>query len=164
MKKFLAVFLIAAFALALPSCKSKVKDEDVKANVQSALSANPDLSGLSVDVKDGVATITGEVKDEVTRAGIPALLKDVKGVKEVVNNASVVAPPPPPVAPVITADDPLTTAVNDAIKDHPTVKASVKDGVITLTGEIKKSDLQTLMQKLNALKPKKIESKELVKK
>ena len=77
------------------------------------------------------------------------------------NNISVAPAPQAPVE--VTADDPLRTSVNDAIKDHPGVTASINDGVITLTGEIKKADLPTLMQKLNALKPKKIENQLTIK-
>jgi osmotically-inducible protein OsmY len=60
-------------------------------------------------------------------------------------------------APVeIASDDTLTTGVKDATKDFPGVKADVTDGVVTLTGEIERSRLQTLMQSLQSLKPKKI--------
>ena len=41
--------------------------------------------------------------------------------------------------------------------------ASVNDGVITLTGEINKADLPKLMQKVNALNPRKVENKLVVK-
>jgi len=84
-------------------------------------------------------------------------------VKSVVNNATVTPPPPPPPPVEIAADDPLTKSVNDAVKDYPGVNASVKDGVVTLTGEIKRSSLQKLMQSLNSLKPKKIDNKLIIK-
>lgn len=155
MKKLLAIVAIAVFAISFTSCKSKVKDEDVKTAVQTVLTANPDYNMLAVDVKDGVATITGEVKDETTRAGINASLKEVKGVKEVVNSATVTPPPPPPV--VINPDDALTTAVKDALKDHTNVTATVADGVVTLTGTVKNQDeKRTVQQKISALKPKSI--------
>lgn len=154
MKKLLAIVAIAVFAISFTSCKSKVKDEDVKAAVQTVLTANPDYNMLAVDVKDGVATITGEVKDETTRAGINTSLKEVKGVKEVVNSATVTPPPPPP---VINPDDTLTTAVKDALKDHANVTATVADGVVTLTGTVKNQDeKRTVQQKISALKPKSI--------
>lgn len=158
MKKILAIIAIVAFAFALPACKSKVSDADVKTAVDAKLQANPDLAGLTSAVTDGVVTITGDVKDEATKAAVDAALKDVKGVKSVVNSTAV---PPPP---VITPDDPLTTAVKDAIKDNPTVAAAVSDGVVTLTGEIKKADLPKLMQKVMATKPKKVVSDGLIKK
>lgn len=160
MKRILAIIAIVAFSFALPSCKGK-SDADLKTAAEAALSANPDLTGATVEVKDGVATISGELKDPAAQAAAESAVKGVEGIKSVQNQTSV-APPPPPVAPVvITADDSLKTAVTDAIKDHPTVQASVTDGVVTLTGEIAKSDLKTLMQKVQSTKPKKVESKSL---
>jgi osmotically-inducible protein OsmY len=148
--------VIASMAtlMLMPACKSKVKDTDVKTSVETALTGNPDYSGVAVNITDGVATLTGQVKDEATKAAAESTAKGIKGVKSVVNNITVMAAPEV----TITPDDPLTTAVKDAVKDHPGVMATVNDGVITLTGEIQKSDLPRLMQKLSALKPKKIDN------
>ncbi|MEP6764481.1 MAG: BON domain-containing protein, partial [Gemmatimonadaceae bacterium] len=82
--------------------------------------------------------------------------KAVKGISSVADNATV-APPPPPV--VISADDALKMTVAAALKDYSTVSADIKDGVVTLTGNIKKADLPKMMQALNALHPKKIMNK-----
>lgn len=71
-----------------------------------------------------------------------------------------VEPPPAPVE--ITEDTALARGVDDAIKDFPTVKASINRGVITLTGTVKKDRQQTLMQSLQSLRPKKIERDQLV--
>lgn len=164
MKKILTVIAVAVIAFSMPGCKSKVKDADVKTSVEAALRGNPDYTAVMVDVTDGVATLSGEVKDETAKAGAEASTKEVKGVKSVTNNISIALPPAPPPASVeVTSDDALTTAVKDAIKDNTGVMADVKDGVITLTGEIRKTDLPKLMQKLNALKPKKIENKLTIK-
>jgi osmotically-inducible protein OsmY len=119
---------------------------------------------MLVSVKDGVATLSGECKDETLKAKCEELVKGVKGVKNVINNCTVAPPPPPPAPPVdIAAEDPLSKSVTDAIKDFPAVKAEVKDGVITLTGEISKANLPRLMQTLNTLKPKKIDNKLTIK-
>jgi hypothetical protein len=48
-------------------------------------------------------------------------------------------------------------------KHYPGVSATIQDGVVTLTGEIKRADLQKLMKSLNTLKPKKIENKLTIK-
>ena len=85
-----------------------------------------------------------------------------KGVKQVTDRV-VVTPPPPPAPVVIAADDPLTKNVNDAIKDYPGVAATVKDGEVTLTGEIKRANLQKLMMNLQSLKPKKINNQLTIK-
>jgi hyperosmotically inducible periplasmic protein len=134
------------------------KDADIKALVDQAISG---VQGVTVDVAKGVATISGQFADDAAKASTEAAVKAVKGVKSVVDNATV-TPPPPPV--VISPDDSLKTNVTAALKDYPTLTADVKDGVVTLTGEIKKADLPKAMQALSALKPKKIENKATVKK
>lgn len=160
MKKFLAMIAIVAFAFALPSCKGK-SDAEIKTEVDAKLTANPDFAGLTADVKDGAVTISGTVKDDATKTAVDPAVKEVKGVKSVVNNSTVPPPPPPP---TIATDDALKTAVTDALKDHPTVKADVAaDGTVTLTGDVKKADLPTVMQKVNGARPKKVENKLTVK-
>ena len=161
MKQKLSMLLLLFGAVVLissttPGCKSKEKDTDVKTSVEAALRANPETAGLMVDVKDGVATVSGEAKDEAAKARASELASGVKGVKSVENNATIAAPPPPPVA--ITADDPLTSAVKDATKDFPTVSATVNDGVITVSGELKSDAWKKLKPALDGLKPKKVDA------
>ena len=156
--KVLLALLISA-TLGLVSCSPK--DSDIKAAIDAKINATPEMAGANSDVKDGVATISGMVKDDAAKAMIDKEIAGIKGVKSVVNNCTVIPPPSAPAPVVIAADDPLSKAVADAIKDHPTVKAEVKDGVITLTGEIKKTELQRLMPLLQSLKPKKVETKQL---
>lgn len=60
-------------------------------------------------------------------------------------------------APVIVApDDELTKGVKDATKDFPGVTASVNNGEVTLSGNIKRDRLPILMQSIHALNPKKV--------
>ena len=117
-------------------------------------------------MKDGVVTLSGEAKSESAKAQAEEITKSVKGVKNVINNSTVAAPPPAPVEPapvVINADDALTKGVNDLLKDFPGVKADVKDGVITVSGEIKRASWLKLKPMLDALRPKKIENKLTIK-
>jgi osmotically-inducible protein OsmY len=114
-------------------------------------------------VKDGIVTLSGECKDDAAKTNAESIVKEVPGVASVVNNCTIAAPPPAPAPVVIAADDPLTKGVKDATKDYPGVTATVKDGVVTLTGEIKKADLKKLMQSLHTLKPKKIENQLTIK-
>ena len=160
MKRILALIAIVALSFSLPSCKGK-SDAELKTAAEAALQANPDLNGVMVDVKDGVATISGEVKDPASQAAAESAVKNVEGIKSVENLTSP-APPPAPEAPVtVSPDDSLTSAVKDAIKDHPTVSASVSGGVVTLSGNIAKDDLKILMQKVQSVKPKRVDSKGL---
>lgn len=64
----------------------------------------------------------------------------------------------------ISADETLQTAAKDATKDFPGVNAMVSNGEITLTGEITRDRLPTLMQALNAIHPKKINNNLTIKK
>lgn len=157
--RVLAVMMVA-LTLGFVSCKPK--DADIKTAVEQAVAALPDAAGATIEVKDGVATISGIFKDETARIAAETAAKAVKGVKSVVNNGTVAAPVV--VAPVeVSADAALISAVADAVKDFGTVKADVKDGIITLTGEIQKTNLPKLMMSLNALKPKKVDNKLTVK-
>lgn len=152
--RLLSVFaLVIALGVSVSSCK-KVSDADLLKNVQTALATNPDAAGVAVSVAQQVATISGTVKDDATKAYVESAVAAVEGIKSVVNNIEVVPP-----APDYTAlDAAINAALTDALKDHKTVTATVKDGVITLAGEIKKADLPTLTQKLSALNPVKIDN------
>ncbi len=158
--KMTRLLMAVAISVTLGFMGCSPKDTEIQAAVETKLKAEPDMSTVNVDVKDGVATIAGECKDEACKANCEQLAKDVKGVKTVINNLTV-PPPPPPV--VVAADDPLTQAVTDATKDFTTVTAAVADGVVTLTGEIKRRELPKLMKGLNSLKPRKIENKLTIK-
>jgi len=162
-KKIMKMLALPTFILfvSLAACNSKPKDADVKTSVDNAIAANSDLSGTYTDVKDGVVTLSGQVKDEAAKSSAETIASGVKGVKSVTNNLTVAPPPAAPV--VITADDPLKASVDNTIKAYPGVAATVNDGVITLTGQIKRADLQNLMKALNTLKPKKIENQLTIK-
>lgn len=147
------ILLLAVLALTVSftACKGKLKDADIKTAVENAIAATPDASGVTVAIEKGVATLTGNLKDEALKSQLTDIVSKIKGVKSVVNNATVA----PPV--VVTADDPLTQAVTDALKAFPGVSATVKEGIITVTGAIAKADRQKLMMALQALKPKKVD-------
>lgn len=153
-KVLMAVAIIATTSFV--SCSPK--DADIKAAIEEKIKTTPAMTGATVEVTDGIATISGEVKDPECKAMCEKEIVGMKGVKSVVNNCTV-TPPPPPAPVVIAADDPLAKAVTDAIKDFPGVMAEVKDGVITLTGKIKKDALKKLMPVLQSLKPKKVDNK-----
>lgn len=150
---------ITIVGMTMPSCKGGVKDADIEKAVTAAASNG----SITATVKDGIVTLNGMFKDDAEKTSFEATVKAIAGVKSIVDNATIAPPPPPPAPVVITADDPLTKAVADATKDFPGVKAAVKDGVITLTGEIKRASLQKLIMSLNTLKPKKIDNQLTIK-
>jgi len=149
--KFLMSMVIAA-TLFFVGCKPK--DADIQAAIQAK-----EAAGITVAVAKGEVTLTGEVADEAAKTKAEEIAKAEKGAKSVINSLTVKQEKPV----VIAIDSVLSKNVADATKDFPTVKAEVKDGVVLLTGEIKKTSLITLMQQLSALKPKKIDNKLTVK-
>ena len=149
----LLMSMVIAATLFFVGCKPN------DAAIQAAIQAK-EAAGITVAVAKGEVTLTGEVDDDATKAKAEEIAKAEKGVKAVINKLTV---KPADVPVVIAEDAALIKNVADATKDFPTVKAEVKDGVILLTGEIKKASLITLMQHLSALKPKKIDNKLTVK-
>jgi len=155
---FSAIMLTATIAAVAPSCKPK--DADIQTKVTEAIKSTP---GVTVSVEKGVATLSGEVDSEATKASVETAAKGIKGVDSVVNNLTVKQAAPAPAPVVIAEDESLNSSVKAAIAAFSGVKADVKDGVVTLTGEIKKAELMTLMPAIQALKPKKVENKLTIK-
>ena len=149
--------LSCALVFTTVSCKSKVSDADLKTKVESVVTNTP---GVSVDVKDGVVTLSGTVGTEAERIALEASAKgaDAKGIKSVINNIVVEAPK----VEINSNDADLAAKIVDATKDFPTVQATVKDGIITVKGSLEQSRIQVLKQSLDALTPKKVDMSALV--
>lgn len=158
--KVKSILLGLCLAFSLVACGPK--DADIQKEIAAKTSALP---GVDVTVKDGVATISGICKDEALKQNAESIVKGIKGVKSVVNNCEIAAPEPVAApAPVeINPDAVLTTSVNEVVKTYNGVTAAVKDGVVTLTGTIKKEQLPNLIKSVQELKPKKVENKLTIK-
>jgi len=151
-----AMTLAVIAALGMASCASQEKkDAEAKAKIEAL------APGVTVSVKDGVATLSGEMASEAQKEAAIHTAKGVENIKSVVDNTSVVMAPatPAPAPVVINPDETLTTATLNVLEKFPGVTASVKEGVITLSGSIKKADWMALKPMLDALRPKKVENK-----
>ena len=148
-----ALALIIAIGVAAVSCKSKVSDADLKAKVESAISAQH--ADIAVDAKDGVITLSGTVATETEKEELEKSAKqaDEKNVKSVVNNIVIEVPQ----IETNSNDVDLTNKVADIAKDFPTIQTTVNDGVITITGSLEQARVQTLKMALDALHPKKVD-------
>ena len=93
---FMATAVFLSISASLSSCGPK--DADIEKAVTEKINASPELSGISASVKDGVVTLSGEAKDDASKTMAENSVKEVKGVKSVVNNVAV-APPPAVTAP-----------------------------------------------------------------
>lgn len=154
--------ILCGMGLALSLVACGPKDADIQKEIAAKMSALP---GVEVTVKDGVATITGICKDATFKENAETIIKGIKGVKSVVNNCEIAAPEPViETTPVeINSDSVLSNSVNEVVKTYSGVTATVKDGVVTLTGDIKKAQLPNLIKSVQELKPKKVENKLTIK-
>ena len=156
----ITVFALAA-ALFLSACGGK-SDADLQKASADKLAADK-ITGVSVTVKDGVATLTGEVADQTIKAKAEQSAK-VDGIKSVTNNITLKALPPAAPPP---ADKMLEGTINESLKKKniPGITVTVADGAVTLTGEVdSKAKLAEVMAAASEAKPKHIENKVTVKK
>jgi len=151
---------VLVLGTSITSCK-QVSDSDLQAQIQQALATNPDASNVTVTVTDKVATLTGTVKDDATKAAIDSIVGTVKNIKSVVNNLEVVPPAPD----YSELDQIIEASLPEILITYPKLTASVKDGVVTLEGEAKKqADIDSVMKKIQELNPVQIVNNATVKK
>jgi osmotically-inducible protein OsmY len=126
--------------------------------VKSALLFHRDVSATatSVDVKDGIVTLTGVASSTAQKELATEYAKDVDNVKSVENDMTVVQTPPP--APDSTVSDKIddasiTAEVKSSLLSHHSTSAlhtsvSTTDGVVTVSGIAKNDAEKTLVTKL----------------
>ncbi len=106
--KYLSILTIA-IALFLTACGKS--DADLQKAAADKLAAD-NVAGVTVTVKDGVATLTGEVADAAAKSKAEASAK-VEGIKSVVNNLTL---KPLATATPAAPDAGLTGKINEALK------------------------------------------------
>lgn len=153
-----------AIALFMSSCMSSCGkgDADLMKAATDKLTADK-VTGVTVAVKDGVATLTGEVADITVKSKAEASVKTVEGIKSVTNNCTLTPPKP---APTPAGDDKmLEGTINESLKklNITGITVAVASGVVTLTGNVSKDNLAKVMQAVSATNPKHIDNKLTVK-
>jgi hyperosmotically inducible periplasmic protein len=151
--------MAAAIVTTVSFVSCKPKDADIQTAVEAKLKTMPDMmtTAAVVSVTDGIATLSGECKDEMCKAACEKAAGEVKGVKSVVNNFTIPAPPPPPPPPasLTTALDAATQQkVKDGLKDIKGVTVEFSGEKAVLTGEVSKADRMKIMQMLSSAKVK----------
>ncbi|QYO66522.1 BON domain-containing protein [Leptolyngbya sp. 7M] len=129
--KFLTILSIAAVAFLAACGKS---DADLQKAVQDKLAADK-VTGVSVAVSNGVATLSGEVADITVKNKAEASARAVEGIKSVTNN---VTTRPLPVATPAASDQAQTGKITEDLKKAGCTGATVeaKDGAVTVSGEV----------------------------
>jgi osmotically-inducible protein OsmY len=131
--KFLTVLTLTFLAL-LAACGGK-SDEDLQKAVASKL-ASDNVTGVTVAVTDGAATLTGEVTDVTVRNKAESSAKGVEGIKSVDASGIRLRPVPTPVA--APADPMLKGKVEENLKKAGCTGATVEiaSGTVTLSGTV----------------------------
>lgn len=93
----------------------------------------PWFEGVSVGVRQGVATLRGSVPAEQRRLQAEQLARSLPGVSEVENQLSVRRSPEPP-EPI--SERALLSSVREVLRAHEYTRASVEEGVISLEGQV----------------------------
>jgi hyperosmotically inducible periplasmic protein len=151
------LLLIAVCSYSLPACKGKNKDGDIQTAFASKAQSDPNLAGVSATVVEGTVTLTGTCADENCRTNAEKTVKDIDGVKKVVNNIQVAQVQ-------ITDDAPLRSSVEQVLDKYDGVQADVNGGIVTLRGSIDdREKLQQLMMDVNALRPKRVDNQLVIK-
>jgi len=124
--------------LFLQSCG--VDDVKIATDVKEVLLLN--YPQTSSSVRNGIVTLTGVVDTEDKKADAEKLVKEVNGVKNVVNDIEVRAS-----VSEINRDLTMKATINNALFEAKitTVEVDVKDQVATLKGEIKKGDQKRIL-------------------
>ena len=151
--KFITV-LSLSLVLLLGACGGK-SDAEMQSAADKALKDNETTSGVTVEVKEGIATISGEVKDDAAKAKAEELA-NVEGVKNVVNEVKVNAPAPVPEAK--GNDSEVKTKIEEGLTKVGCAGArvAVQDGVATLSGNVDAKKMATCVQAANEGGAKKV--------
>ena len=92
MKKTIKITVLAfVFSFAAISCQKSVSDAELTTQSTTAISAYPETS---VEVKDGVAHLSGTFASQGDKDAAIAAIKNIKGVRDVMDMASVEAADP----------------------------------------------------------------------
>lgn len=86
------VSLLTAACLLYTSCTGKESDGDILTEISNRMHADGRMDSINAAVHHGVVTLTGTCPDEPCRRHAAEVVKDVEGVKEVVNKITLSAP------------------------------------------------------------------------
>lgn len=110
-------------------------DDQIEVAVESGLVYDSSIPANDIDVEaiNGIVTLEGEVPNLLAKSRAVAVIETIRGVRSIVNNLTV--------KPIERSDGDIRSDVEAALLADPAtdsyqIKPRVKDGVVTLTGEV----------------------------
>ncbi|MCC8134514.1 MAG: BON domain-containing protein [Tannerellaceae bacterium] len=153
MKRIVFIYLCALLAFtSFYACRPS--DANLQKEVNAVLMAYP---GATASVHHGVVTLTGYVDSEEMKLDAERATQSVQHIKSVTNNIMVNAPAPVLALPTnpdhILIEETSSNLSNDGYND---VHVMVSDGEVTLTGKVKRTDLERVIQIANEAGSKRV--------
>jgi len=147
MKRFFYIGVLLLSFIFFYSCSS---DEQIRGNVDTALqSTAPDVTAT---VNNRVVTLTGTVTSEQVKTSVGNTIQNIKDVRRVENHLIVESPV------LSSPDDAMKLAIETSLKlnQFNYIDVNVVDGVATLTGDIERMHVDSLMNVVNRVNPVKV--------
>jgi len=119
-----------------PEPASIPTDHELKTNIQSALSWNPDISDTDIDVSvnNGIVKLEGSVDAYWKKIRAEEIAYDMRGVLKVTNELAVV--PTKDIVDQIIAADIMAAYDRNVFVDADSVDVKVEKGKVTLSGTV----------------------------
>ena len=144
--------LLTLFVMVVVGCSTTPKAPDVSAIIRNSLDqANLKQVSVSQDREKGVVTLGGQVATDDEKAQAESIVKSLGGGQVIANQIAVIPPSGASDAKAVNSDLDKGIEKNlDATliqnKLHKLVKYDVKNGVVTLTGEVISQSQRTRAQ------------------
>jgi len=146
-KKQMKKYLLLLSSILFLGCKSQ--DKDIKKAI--AVHAKEELmfAGINYIVTNGTATLTGNCPSQELKNKLVKRIRSTSGVKSVIDKTVIGSV-------VLDYDFVLKQKIDSVLSRYASVESSVKNGVVVLTGDLKKDESEQLLQSLNRLSIKNI--------
>ena len=159
MKLFVTVLTLLALGILAGCSQTAVKSADVSDSIRKSLdqAGFKDVS-VSQDRDKGIVTLGGQVASENDKSQAESLAKSFAGTQVVANQIAVIPVGVEKEAKAVNSDLDKGIEKNlDAAliqnRMHDNVKYDVKNGVVTLTGEVNSEDKRTRAEKVATAVP-----------
>lgn len=150
MKKIIWSICLGVLFL-VTGCKKRVSDGVIKTKISTIL---VDYPNAKISVREGKVTLSGVFDSQENKNKAIEAIKKIEGVELIAQDTSIISDKPVEIAQGLDAE--TQKKVEDILYDFPSIKMSIVDGVITLTGNIGPTQAKKIEQAIGELNIKNI--------